>query len=207
MTDYVDREHEAVVLGDVRTAVTGHDIQKLPEDIGRWRAAVLIALLPYDDPEVVLTVRSQEVEHHKGEISFPGGALDSIDEHPMAAALREADEEVGLRAEHVEVLGEQSHYRTMSNFHVTPYVGIVDRAPYPFRPLAIEVGEIITPSLSHLLDPANLAFEKRERNGEVFHMREYWYEGHRIFGATATMLGRFLDDLARLRGLPIPSPS
>lgn len=207
MTDYVDREHEAVVLGDVRTAVTGHDIQKLPEDIGRWRAAVLIALLPYDDPAVVLTVRSQEVEHHKGEISFPGGALDSIDEHPMAAALREADEEVGLRAEHVEVLGEQSHYRTMSNFHVTPYVGIVDRAPYPFRPLAIEVGEIITPSLSHLLDPVNLAFEKRERNGEVFHMREYWYEGHRIFGATATMLGRFLDDLARLRGLPLPSPS
>lgn len=207
MTDYVDREHEAVVLGDVRTAVTGHDIQKLPEDIGRWRAAVLIALLPYDDPAVVLTVRSQEVEHHKGEISFPGGALDSIDEHPMAAALREVDEEVGLRAEHVEVLGEQSHYRTMSNFHVTPYVGIVDRAPYPFRPLAIEVGEIITPSLSHLLDPVNLAFEKRERNGEVFHMREYWYEGHRIFGATATMLGRFLDDLARLRGLPLPSPS
>ncbi len=206
MTDYVDREHEAPVLGEVRTAVTGHDIQKLPEDIGRWRAAVLIALLPYDDPEVVLTVRSQEVEHHKGEISFPGGALDSVDEHPMAAALREADEEVGLRAEHVEVLGEQSHYRTMSNFHVTPYVGIVDRAPYPFRPLAIEVGEIITPSLSHLLDPANLVFERRERDGQVFHMREYWYEGHRIFGATATMLGRFLDDLARLRDLPIPSP-
>lgn len=207
MTDYVDREHEAPVLGEVRTAVTGHDIQKLPEDIGRWRAAVLIALLPYDDPEVVLTVRSQEVEHHKGEISFPGGALDSVDEHPMAAALREADEEVGLRAEHVEVLGEQSHYRTMSNFHVTPYVGIVDRAPYPFRPLAIEVGEIITPSLSHLLDPANLVFERRERDGQVFHMREYWYEGHRIFGATATMLGRFLDDLARLRGLPLPSPA
>ena len=155
----------------------------------------------------MLTVRSHEVEHHKGEISFPGGALDSIDEHPMAAALREADEEVGLRPEHVEVLAEQSHYRTMSDFHVTPYVGLIDRAPYPFRPLAIEVGEIITPSLSHLLDPANIAFEQRERDGQTFHMREYWYQGHRIFGATATMLGRFLDDLSRLRGLPIPSPS
>ncbi len=206
MTDYVDREHEAAAIAEVRSAVVGHDIQKLPEDIGRWRAAVLIALLPYDDPRVVLTVRSHEVEHHKGEISFPGGALDSIDEHPMAAALREADEEVGLRAEHVEVLGEQSHYRTMSDFHVTPYVGIIDRAPYPFRPLAIEVGEIITPSLTHLLDRSNVAFEKRERDGQVFHMREYWYEGHRIFGATATMLGRFLDDLARLRGLPTPTP-
>ena len=205
--DYVDREREAEAIREVRQVAVSHDIQTLPTDIGRWRAAVLIALLPYDDPEVVLTVRSQEVEHHKGEISFPGGALDSADEHPMAAALREADEEVGLRGEHVEVLGEQSHYRTMSNFHVTPFVGLIDRAPYPFRPLAIEVGEIITPSLSHLLDPANIAFERRERDGEVFHMREYWYEGHRIFGATATMLSRFLDDLSRLRGLPIPEPS
>jgi 8-oxo-dGTP pyrophosphatase MutT (NUDIX family) len=206
MTDYVDRERESEAIREVRQAAARHDIQMLPPDIGRWRAAVLIGLLPYDDPEVVLTVRSHEVEHHKGEISFPGGALDSADEHPMAAALREADEEVGIRAEHVEILGEQSHYRTMSNFHVTPYVGLIDRAPYPFRPLAVEVGQIITPSLSHLLDPSNLTFERRERDGEVFHMREYWYEGHRIFGATATMLGRFLDDLSRLHGLPVPTP-
>ena len=88
MTDYVDREHEAPAIKEARQAAASHDIQTMPPDIGRWRAAVLIALLPYDDPEVVLTVRSHEVEHHKGEISFPGGALDSIDEHPMAAALR-----------------------------------------------------------------------------------------------------------------------
>ncbi len=204
MTDYVNRERESEAIRGVRQAVLQHEMQTLPPDIGRWRAAVLIALLPYDDPEVVLTVRSQDVEHHKGEISFPGGALDSADEHPMAAALREADEEVGLRPAHVEVLEEQSHYRTMSNFHVTPYVGLIDRAPYPFRPLAVEVGEIITPSLTHLLDPANLTLEERQRDGAVFQMREYWYEGHRIFGATATMLGRFLDDVARLRGLPVP---
>ncbi len=206
MTEYVDRANEAPALNEVRQAASSHNLQTLPPELGRWRAAVLIALLPYDDPAVVLTVRSQQVEHHKGEISFPGGALDSLDEHPMAAALREADEEVGLRAEHVDVLGEQSHYRTMSDFHVTPYVGIIDRAPYPFRPLEIEVGEIITPSLAHLLDPTNITFEQREREGEIFHMREYWYEGHRIFGATATMLGRFLDDLSRLRGLPLPAP-
>lgn len=206
MTQYVDRANEAPALGEVRQAAASHDVQTLSPYTGRWRAAVLIALLPYDDPEVVLTVRSQQVEHHKGEISFPGGALDSLDEHPMAAALREADEEVGLRAEHVEVLAEQSHYRTMSDFHVTPYIGIIDRAPYPFRPLAVEVGEIITPSLTHLLDPTNITYEQRERDGQIFHMREYWYEGHRIFGATATMLGRFLDDLSTLRGLPLPAP-
>ena len=195
---------EPPVIGEVRQAAARHDILTLPPDIGRWRAAVLIPVLPYNDPQIVLTVRSHQVEHHKGEISFPGGALDSIDETPLEAALREADEEVGIRAEHVEVLGEQSHYRTMTDFHVTPFVGLLDRAPYPFRPLEIEVGEVITPSLSHLLDPANLTFEHRERDGRQFVMREYWYEGHRIFGATATMLGRLLDDIAWVRGLPIP---
>ncbi len=205
---HADRVAESVeevpALSEVRRAAVLHDLQTLPPELGRWRAAVLIPVLPYNDPQIVLTVRSHQVEHHKGEISFPGGALDSVDETPLAAALREADEEVGIRAEHVEILGEQSHYRTMTDFHVTPFVGLLDRAPYPFRPLEIEVGEVITPSLSHLLDPANLTFETREREGQVFQMREYWYEGHRIFGATATMLGRLLDDLARVRGLPLP---
>lgn len=204
MPDYVDRDNESAAIQQVRQAAAAHHVETLPPESGRWRAAVLIALLPYADPAVILTVRSQEVEHHKGEISFPGGALDSLEEPPMAAALREADEEVGLRAEHVEVLGEQSHYRTHTNFHVTPYVGLVDRAPYPFRPLAVEVGEIITPPLSHLLEPANLQWERRERDGDVTYGRAYWYQGHRIFGATATMLGRFLDDVATLRGLPLP---
>ena len=182
----------------IRQAVRDHDVAELPEALGRWRAAVLIAVLPYDDPQFVLTVRSHHVEHHKGEISFPGGALDADDPTALAAALREADEEVGIRAEHVEVLGEQSHYRTITDFHVTPFVGLLDRAPYPFRPLQIEVAEVITPPLSHLLDPANTKWEERERDGEVYRMREYWYEGHRIFGATATMLGRLLDDVSAL---------
>lgn len=204
MPDESQASSEAPAITDIRRAAARHDIQTLSPDIGRWRAAVLIPILPYNDPQVVLTVRSHQVEHHKGEISFPGGALDSIDETPLAAALREADEEVGIRAEHVEILGEQSHYRTMTDFHVTPFVGLLDRAPYPFRPLEIEVGEVITPSLSHLLDSTNLTFETREREGRTFQMREYWYEGHRIFGATATMLGRLLDDVSRVRGLAIP---
>ncbi len=204
MPDDYRSSTESPAIAEIRQAAANHDLQTLPADIGRWRAAVLIPILPYNDPQVVLTVRSHQVEHHKGEISFPGGALDSVDETPLAAALREADEEVGIRSEHVEILGEQSHYRTMTDFHVTPFVGVLDRAPYPFRPLEIEVGEVITPSLSHLLDRTNLAFETRERDGRTIRMREYWYEGHRIFGATATMLGRLLDDISRIRGLPIP---
>lgn len=187
---------DAPMIETIRRVAARHEVHTLAAGTGSWAAAVLIAILPYDDPQVVLTVRSQHVEYHKGEMSFPGGALDA-GEAPVDGALREADEEVGIRAEHVEVLGEQSHYRTITDFHVIPFVGLLDRAPYPFRPLEIEVAEVITPSFSHLLDPANTKYEEREReDGTTFKMREYWFEGHRIFGATATMLGRLLDEVA-----------
>ena len=184
------------MIAAIRQAVAAHSVETMAEGTGSWAAAVLIAVLPYDDPQVVLTVRSQHVEHHKGEISFPGGALDA-GEAPLAAALREADEEVGILSEHVEILGEQSHYRTITDFHVIPFVGLLNRAPYRFRPLEIEVAKVITPSLSYLLDPANTRYETRTReDGTTFRMREYWFGGHRIFGATATMLGRLLDGVA-----------
>ena len=187
---------EPPMIAAIRRAVAAHSVETMAEGTGSWAAAVLIAVLPYEDPQIVLTVRSQHVEHHKGEISFPGGALDA-GETPLAAALREADEEVGILAEHVEMLGEQSHYRTITDFHVIPFVGLLDRAPYRFRPLEMEVAEVITPPLSHLLDAANTGYEERRReDGSTFRMREYWYEGHRIFGATATMLGRLLDGVA-----------
>ena len=187
---------DPLMIAAIRRAVAAHSVETMVEGTGSWAAAVLIAVLPYDDPQVVLTVRSQHVEHHKGEISFPGGALDA-GEAPLAAALREADEEVGILSEHVEILGEQSHYRTITDFHVIPFVGLLDRAPYRFRPLEIEVAKVITPPLSHLLDPANTRYETRMReDGTTFRMREYWFEGHRIFGATATMLGRLLDGVA-----------
>lgn len=187
---------EPPMIAAIRRAAASHEVEELAQGSGRWAAAVLIAILPYSDPQVVLTVRSQHVEHHKGEISFPGGALDD-GETPLEAALREADEEVGIRSEQVEILGEQSHYRTITDFHVIPFVGLLDRAPYRFRPLEIEVAKVITPPFSHLLDPANTRYETRRReDGSTVRMREYWYGHHRIFGATAAILGRLLDEAA-----------
>lgn len=191
---------EPAAVAAIRRAAAAHAAEPLDESESRYSAAVMIAVLPYEDPQFVLQVRSQEVEHHKGEVSFPGGAVDAGDESRWATALREAEEEMGIRPEHVELLGEQSHYRTITDFHVVPFAGLLDRAPYPFRPLAIEVAEVITPSLSHLLDPANQGEDVRERNGERYAGREYYYGGHRIFGATATMLGRLLDEVEPLLG-------
>ena len=193
-----DERTEPPAIAAIRRAAELHRPAELDESESDFSAAVMIAVLPYRDPQFVFQVRSFHVEHHKGEISFPGGAVDATDESRWQTALREAEEEVGLRPEHVELLGEQSHYRTHTGFHVVPFVALIDRAPYPFRPLEIEVAEVITPSLSQLLDPANQGEDVREFNGERRAMTEYYHQGHRIFGATATMLTRLLTDVKPL---------
>ena len=123
---------------------------------GTIAAAVLIALVPHEEgPCVIFQVRSYDVEHHKGEISFPGGAVDPEDPDLRHTALRESQEELGIDPGHVEVLGEMSHYVTHTGFHVTPYVGVLDRAPYPYVTSEIEVAEVLDVPLAHLLDSAN----------------------------------------------------
>lgn len=159
-------------------------------------AAVLIPLLPLDEPHVVLTVRSRLVEHHKGEISFPGGIHEPHDPDLQTTALREAHEEVGIDPAHVRLLGEMGHHITTSNFHITPYVGLLDRAPYPFRPSPIEVDEVLEVPLSHLLDPANHAVRTIERDGRSYQLRDYLWHDHVIWGATGMMLRRLLEEVA-----------
>lgn len=185
----------------IRAAVAAHQLEPLPLD-GRAAAAVLIPIVPHAaGPHIVLTVRSQQVEYHRGEISFPGGAHEPHDADLLATALRESHEEVGIRPEHVEVLGELSHHTTRTGFHITPFVGLLDRAPYPFTLDPVEVGEILDVPLSHLLDPANAHDEWIERDGARFTMRSYRWRGHVIYGATAMILLRFIEEVAtRLAG-------
>ena len=160
------------------------------------RAAVLIPVLPLDEPHIVFTVRSHLVEHHKGEISFPGGIREPHDSDLQTTALREAQEEVGIDPRHVRLLGEFSHHVTITHFHVTPYVGLLDRAPYPFLPSAAEVDEVLEVPLRHLLDPANHAVRTIERNGDRYEMRNYLWNDHVIWGATGRMLRRLLEEVA-----------
>jgi 8-oxo-dGTP pyrophosphatase MutT (NUDIX family) len=150
-------------------------------------AAVLVAVVDRAQPTVILTLRPETMRKHPGQISFPGGRIDPDDSGPVAAALREAQEEIGLPPEAVEVIGIADRYRTVTGFDVTPVVGIVpaglDLAPHPG-----EVAAVFEAPLHYLLDPAHQKVRSGEWRGRTRHYYEIEFEGRRIWGATAAMI-------------------
>ena len=158
-------------------------------------AAVLIPLICKDGEwHIVVTQRTQNVEHHKGQISFPGGACEPQDKDLLATALRETQEEIGVPPEAVEVLGTLDDFSTITHFVVTPFVGIL---PYPFayKPSDHEVEAIIEVPLSFLLDPAHLRVEQREHKGQSLEVLFWEFGAYTIWGATARILKDFLDSV------------
>lgn len=149
------------------------------------RAAVLVGLTREPDPRVLLTVRSQDLPTHKGQISFPGGRLEP-GETPVEAALREAWEEVGLGADDVEVLGEMDDTFTPIGFHVTPVLARL-RPGLDLRGGA-EVAEVLWPSLAELRALPEVTEERVTPSGERFTLYRYPWRGHDIWGMTARIL-------------------
>ena len=156
-------------------------------------AAVLILL--YDksgEPHVLLNKRSQHVEHHKGEISFPGGGRDPEDAGFLATAIRETHEEMGIEPKDVTIIGELDDVVTRSDFCVRVYVGTIPY-PYPFKPYAREVAEVLEAPMSSLLDRANWREEARLEDGAVHRSYSYAYKEHLVYGATAMMVRQLID--------------
>ena len=182
------------MLPTIREALARYRPQRIERD-GLPRAAVLIPIYQSDGtPHVLLTVRTDAVEHHKGQISFPGGAHDAEDPDLVATALRETEEEIGLRSEHVEVWGQLDDIVTISNFIVSPYVGLMTGpSPYPFAPSAIEVAELLAVPLPHLHDPATRLSEPVPWRERLVPPPSYRFGEHLIWGATARMLQQFLE--------------
>lgn len=164
------------------------------DEPGLPRAAVLLPLYENrGDIHVLFTVRSELVEHHKGQISFPGGGMDPADPDLRYTALRETWEEIGVAPEHVEVLGQLDEMITVSNFLVRPFVGrITVPGPYPFAHSEVEVAEILEVPLRHLQDEANLVVEEGVYQGRRMTRYSYRFGRHLIWGATARILHQFL---------------
>ena len=158
-------------------------------------ASVLFPLLPMNgELHVLLTVRTNDVETHKGQISFPGGASDSGDTDSVATALREAEEEIDLHRNALEILGALDDLQTPTQFLITPVVGYIANVP-KFTPNKAEVAEILIVPLSFFADVKNGWTEERTRNGKTFQVWFFKYGKHLIWRATAAIIKRFLEIL------------
>jgi 8-oxo-dGTP pyrophosphatase MutT (NUDIX family) len=156
-------------------------------------AAVLVALFEKgEDCHFVFTKRSDKVRYHKGEISFPGGVFDEKDRDLQRTALREAHEEIGLREEDVQIIGQLDDIVTTTQFIVTPFVGLFPY-PYPFKLSTIEIAELIEVPLSSLLQGNCFSEKEIFRDGRKEAVYAYQYGKHIIWGATARILKQFLD--------------
>jgi 8-oxo-dGTP pyrophosphatase MutT (NUDIX family) len=172
-----------------RTATQASAHADLPVTASLLRpASVLIPIIEREPGLTVLfTRRTDHLQAHAGQISFPGGGAEASDESPVATALRETEEEIGLPAHHVEVLGRLAEHPTVTGYRVTPVVGLV-RPPFELRLDKYEVAEIFEVPLAFLLDPGNHRRDRMVREGSVHEFDAVPYGPHYIWGATAAML-------------------
>ena len=134
---------EASLLQQIRSFLAGYQPVRLSVDDTTPAAVLLLLYEKEGEPHIVLTRRTDYVEHHKGETSFPGGAFDAEDADLMTTALRETEEEIGVRPQDVEVLGRLDDIVTITDFLVSPFVGVLPSADYPFVANAHEVAELV----------------------------------------------------------------
>lgn len=150
-------------------------------------AAVLVAITDRTRPGVILTQRPETMRKHAGQVAFPGGRVDPDDASLIAAALREAHEEVALPRDAVDFIGLTDPYRTITGYTVTPVLGVIP-PDLPLRPNEDEVAAIFEAPLDFLLDPANHHSNTLDYQGRTRTYFEIFWEDRRIWGATAAMI-------------------
>ncbi|MBO6883603.1 MAG: CoA pyrophosphatase [Marivita sp.] len=186
-----DRVRLEAALLQNSTASSDFDLNPdvvLPEGRKLRPAGVLVPVIA--DPqgaEVLLTKRSSRLKHHPGQIAFPGGKQDEGDADVIAAALREAEEEVGLPRGHVEVLGTLPTHETVTGFLVTPVIGWIDR-DFDVQPEPGEVAEVFRVPLAHVTDVALFTIQSRRWRGTRRHYYTVPFGPYYIWGATARIL-------------------
>ena len=173
--------------------------KKYITDKDRVSSAVLIPMYKNDGQyHIVFIKRTMTVKTHQGQISFPGGMREKADESLRDTALREAEEEIGLSPKDVNILGELDDViTTTSNCIVTPFIATI---PWPYRLVANkdEVAKIISVPLAALQDENCRQPETERLNGEKVESFAYYYQGTRIWGATARILNKLLGIIAKI---------
>lgn len=185
-------------IGQLHNASSDFDLNpgvELPENRVLRPAAVLIAIENVlAEPRIILTQRASTLKHHAGQVAFPGGKRDEVDASLEETALREADEEIGLRPENVQILGCLPTHETVTGFSVTPVLGIV-RDRFALKPDNNEVAEVFSAPLHHVTDTAHFSVQGRRWRGQ---QRRYYtvpYGPYYIWGATARILRALAEGL------------
>lgn len=187
-------------LGRMQGASSDFDLNpkdQLPKVQTLRPAAVLIAIETFrSEPRVILTQRASTLRHHAGQIAFPGGKRDETDTDLEETALREADEEIGLRPENVQILGRLPTHETVTGFSVTPILGLV-RETYTPKIDHNEVAEVFSAPLAHVSRTAQFSVQGRRWRG---HQRRYYtvpFGPYYIWGATARILYALAEGLEK----------
>jgi 8-oxo-dGTP pyrophosphatase MutT (NUDIX family) len=162
---------------------------------GRVLRPAAVLVLVNDAGDLFLTKRSAHLKHHPGQIALPGGGQDAGDPTPVAAALRETEEEIGLPRDRVEVLGCLPAHETVTSFAITPVIGLL-RGAFSPTPEAGEVDEVFTVPLSHVIDPTMFRIESRRWQGRLRHYYVVPWGPYYIWGATARILRALADRMA-----------
>jgi 8-oxo-dGTP pyrophosphatase MutT (NUDIX family) len=160
-------------------------------------ASVLLPLFKKDgELSILFTRRTENVEHHKGQISFPGGMRDPADPDSVSTAIRETWEEVGIEPASIQIIGELDDHETVSGFNITPFVGkIAD--PFTAQICQEELSEVFSVPLSFFLDESNCKLEYLfDSDGKKREFLVFQYQNYRIWGATAAMIRNFIDAIA-----------
>ena len=160
-------------------------------------AAVLVPILDSPEPEIILTVRSELLPQHPGQVSFPGGAVDQSDRSAISTALREAHEEIGLDFSQVSPLGFLDRLDTISDYRVLPVVGLV-KPSFVWQPDKREVSKVFTVPLHVAIDHSRFSHKEVEYLGKLVTISTLNWQGHKIWGVTAAIL---LNLGSRLKGL------
>ena len=168
---------------------------RAPKDLTHFRYKLAAVLMPIQEREdgdhLVLTKRAEELNHHRGQIAFPGGRVDAGDHDELEAALRESNEEIGIDPSDVRVLGRLDQVTAAYDFVVTPFVGIIPAA-YEFRLNPLETAAVFSVPIAALLEPKCVAIaDHLSSHGEpVYH---FYFDSWDIWGATARIIVQFLD--------------
>ncbi|HKX92530.1 MAG TPA: CoA pyrophosphatase [Sphingomicrobium sp.] len=179
-----DRLRDALEAAPDADLLTGDLVEHDPNS--GTEAAVLVAITERSEPGVILTVRREHLRTHAGQVAFPGGRIEP-GEDAIAAAVREAQEEILLDPAVVEVVGAIAPYRTVTGYRVTPVLGVIP-PDVPLEPHEHEVADWFEAPLQYLIDPANQQMRSALFQGRERHYWEIVWNERRIWGATAAMI-------------------